>query len=43
MINDKNIPFTYFYKFEEKGKYNIKYVFKKNLTKTGFMFSKSLP
>ena len=40
IINDKNIPFTYFYKFEEKGKYKIKYAFKKNLTKIGFMFSK---
>ena len=39
IINGKNIPFTYFYKFEEIGNYKIKYAFKKNLTKTGFMFS----
>ena len=28
-INDKIIPFSYFYKFNKKGKYNIKYIFKK--------------
>ena len=29
-INSKIIPFSYFYKFKEKGKYKIKYIFKKN-------------
>ena len=29
-INDEIIPFCYFYKFNKKGKYNIKYIFKKN-------------
>ena len=28
-INDEIIPFTYFYEFNKKGKYNIKYIFKK--------------
>ena len=39
IINDKNIPFTYFYWFKEKGKYIIKYIFNKYLTNTCFMFS----
>ena len=38
-INDKKIPFTYFYKFEEKGKYKIKYIFKRNISNIGYMFS----
>ena len=37
-INDKLIPFNYFHKFEEKGKHKIKYKFKNNLIRTGFMF-----
>ena len=37
-INDKLIPFSYFHKFEEKGKYKIKYNFKTNLIRTNFMF-----
>ena len=37
-INDKLIPFNYFHKFEEKGKYKIMYNFKKNLIRTCFMF-----
>ena len=37
-INDEPIPFSYFYKFKEKSKYIIKYIFKNNLTKTDFMF-----
>ena len=37
-INGKIIEFTYYYKFPEKGKYIIEYVFKKNLTKTNRMF-----
>ena len=36
-INDKLIPFNYFHKFEEKGKYKIKYNFKNNLMRTCFM------
>ena len=38
-INNEIIPFSYFYKFEKKGKYKIKYLFKNNLTKCKFMFS----
>ena len=37
-INDNIIKFSYFYKFNKKGKYHIKYNFKKNLTKLGFFF-----
>ena len=37
-IEDKIIPFSYFYKFNKKGKYNIKYIFKKKLTKLDYMF-----
>jgi len=37
-INNKKIDFSYFYKFKEKGKYIIKYIFLKNITKTDFMF-----
>ena len=37
-INDKLIPFSYFHKFEEKGKYKIIYNFKTNLIRTSFMF-----
>ena len=37
-INDKIIPFSYFYKFNQKGKYKIQYLFKNNLTKTNHMF-----
>ena len=32
------IEFSYFYKFKKAGKYNIKYSFKNNLTKTNYMF-----
>ena len=38
IINDKNMPFIYLYKFKEKGKQNIKYIFKKYLTNTCCMF-----
>ena len=41
-INNKNIPFSYFYSFNKKGNYTIKYIFKKNLTKTNFMFCECL-
>ena len=37
-INDNIIKFSYFYKFNKKGKYNIKYNFKKNLRTLSFMF-----
>ena len=30
-INNKRIPFSYIYKFKEKGKFIIKYLFKKNI------------
>ena len=38
-INDKIIPFSYFYKFDKKGKYNIKYIYKSKITKIDYMFS----
>ena len=38
-INDEIIPFNYFYKFQSKGKYIIKYLFKNNLKNTNFMFA----
>ena len=38
-INGKLIPFSYFHKFKKKGKYNIIYNFKKNMTKIDYMFS----
>ena len=37
-INGKTMPFSYFYKFPVKGRYNIQYSFKKCLTKTNHMF-----
>jgi len=37
-VNNKKIDFCYFYEFKEKGKYTIKYSFKKNLTNTNSMF-----
>ena len=37
-INNEIIPFNYFYKFEEKGIYKIKYSFKNNINKTDYMF-----
>ena len=37
-INGKLIPFTYYYKFEKEGKYNIEYSFKNNLKKANHMF-----
>ena len=37
-INNEKIPFSYFYKFKEKGKYIIKYSFKNNLNKINHMF-----
>ena len=38
-INDKIIEFNYLYKFKEKGKYKIKYSFKRNIKNVAFMFS----
>ena len=38
-INNIKIPFCYTYKFGVKGKYIIKYIFDKSLTKTNNMFS----
>ena len=37
-INGNIMPFSYYYKFTIKGKYNIQYSFKKFLTKTNHMF-----
>ena len=37
-INDKEVPFNYFFKFDKKGTYTIKYYFKNYLTKTNCMF-----
>ena len=37
-INDKIIPFNYFYKFDKQGKYNIRYSFNEYLSKIDFMF-----
>ena len=37
-INDKIIDFTYYYIFKNKGKYLIKYKFKKLLNSCNFMF-----
>ena len=37
-IDNKIIPFSYFYKFNKKGNHIIKYSFIKDLTKTDFLF-----
>ena len=37
-INNEIIPFSYKYKFNKKGKYIIKYLFNKNITKINFLF-----
>ena len=37
-INNKNIPFCYFYEFEKEGNYTIKYSFENYITKTNYMF-----
>ena len=37
-INNNFIDFNYFYKFKEKGKYIIKYIFTNNIIKIDFMF-----
>ena len=33
------IGFTYYYKFKEVGKYEIKYIFKENIRKIDFLFT----
>ena len=38
-INDEIIPFSYFHKFKEKGRYTIKYIFKNNLKNINHIFS----
>ena len=37
-INDKLIPFSYFHKFNKKGKYKIKYNFKDSIKNISYMF-----
>ena len=38
-INNNIIPFNYFYKFKEKGKFIIEYLFKYNIKNVAYMFS----
>ena len=38
-INGVIIPFNYYYKFKNKGKYTIKYTFKNYLTRVNYLFS----
>ena len=38
-INEKLIPFNYYYQFKSKGKYTIKYSFNTNITNMFFMFA----
>jgi len=38
-INNNYIDFNYFYKFKEKGKFIIKYLFKNNITKVDYIFN----
>ena len=38
-LNGKIIEFTYYFRFNKKGKYIIEYSFKNNLTKTCYMFN----
>ena len=37
-INEELIPFNYFFKFNQKGEYTIKYSFKKYMSKINYMF-----
>ena len=39
-INDKKINFRYFIKFKKEGIYKIKYIFKKLVNSTNYMFYK---
>ena len=38
-INDVEVPFSYFHKFNEKGKFKIRYSFSQNLKKINYIFS----
>ena len=38
-INEKLIDFSYYYKFNQKGKYNIKYLLPRKLTNMNCMFN----
>ena len=38
LIDNKQIAFTYFYKFNKRGKHTIKYVFNDEITNTDYMF-----
>ena len=38
-INNNYIDFNYFYKFKEKGKFIIKYLFNNNITKVDYIFN----
>ena len=38
-LNDILIPFSYSYKFKEKGRCSIKYVFNNNITKLNYIFA----
>ena len=38
LINDKLIPFNYYYQFKDKGKHIIKYCFKNYFTKVNDIF-----
>ena len=37
-INGKSIKFSYTYKFEKEGKYQIEYIFKNDLTRANYLF-----
>ena len=37
-INDNKIKFCYFYEFKEKGKYNIKYIFKNDINNCNYIY-----
>ena len=37
-INNILIPFSYFYKFQKKGKFKLKYTFKNNIKNVAYMF-----
>ena len=40
-INNNIIPFNYFYKFKEKGKFIIEYSFKNNIKSLSYLFRES--
>ena len=37
-INGEIIPFDYYHKFDKEGKYNIEYIFNRNLIKANHLF-----